>query len=87
MKRYAVEGTIVPNSLNIWYPQRYQESYIYKGELILEAEDFFKDPSLWSNYLYTSKKSAEEGMETLQENNSQGRYWDMSFKIIEIEID
>ena len=86
MKRYAVEGTIVPNSLNIWYPRGYQESYIRKGDFTVNTEGFFKDPALWSNYLYTSKKSAEEGMETLQENNSQGRYWDSSFRIVEIEI-
>ena len=87
MKRYAIEVTHTPSRLNTLYPRGYQESYIRRGELAIEAGDFFKDPALWSKYLYTSKKRAEKGMETLQENNSQGRYWDMSFKIIEIEID
>ena len=86
MKRYAIEKTITPNSRNNWYPLGYQESCIRKGELVLEAEDFFRDPAFWSKYHYTSKKRAERSMKIMQENTSQGRYWDVSFRIVEIEI-
>ena len=86
MKRYAIEVTHTPNSLNIWYPRGYQESYIRKGDFTVNTEGFFKDPALWPKYLYTSKKGAEKGMKIMQGNNSQGRYWDSSFRIVEIEI-
>ena len=89
MKRYAIEATHTPSRLNTLYPRGYQESYIRRGELVIEAGDFFKDPALWSKYLYTSKKRAEKGMKTLRENTLRVRhwYWDISFKIVEVEID
>ena len=55
MKGYFIEVTQTSNSLNDWYPRGHQESYIRKGAFAAKAEDFFKDPAFWSNYLlYTS---------------------------------
>ena len=85
MKRYAVEVTHTPNRLNDMYPQGYQESYIRKGDLVVKSKDFFKAPAFWSRYLYTSKKRAERGMMIMQKN-TQEKYWDSFFRIIEIEI-
>lgn len=84
MKRYAIEVTHTPNSLNDMYPQGYQESYIRKGDFAISTKGFFKAPTLWSNYLYTSKKRAERSMKIMQEN-TQEKYWDSSFRIVEIE--
>ena len=86
MKRYAVEVTHTPNSLNDMFPRGYQESYIRKGDLVVKSTDFFRAPAFWSEYLYTSKKRAERGMKIIQEN-TQEEYWDSSFRVIEIEID
>lgn len=85
MKRYAVEVTHTPNGLNDMYPRGYQESYIRKGELVVKSKDFFKAPAFWSEYLYTSKKRAERGMEIMRKN-TQEVYWDSSFRVVEIEI-
>ena len=86
MKRYAVEVTHTPNSLNDMFLRGYQESYIRKGDLVVKSKDFFRAPAFWSRYLYTSKKRAERGMKIIQEN-TQEEYWDSSFRVIEIEID
>ena len=85
MKRYAVEVTHTPNSLNNICPRGYKESYIRKGDLVVKSKDFFRAPAFWSRYLYTSKKRAERGMKVIQEN-TQEEYWDSSFRIIEIEV-
>lgn len=85
MKRYAVEVTHTPNSLNNMFPRGYKESYIRKGDLVVKSKDFFRAPAFWSRYLYTSKKRAERGMKVIQEN-TQEEYWDSSFRIIEIEV-
>ena len=85
MKRYAVEVTHTPNSLNDMFPRGYQESYIRKGDLVVKSEDFFRAPAFWSRYLYTSKKRAERGMKIIQEN-TQEEYWDSSFRVVEVEI-
>ena len=85
MKRYSIEVTHTPNSLNDMYPQGYQESYILKGDFAVKAKDFFKAPAFWSNYLYTSRKRAERSMKIMQKN-TQERYWDSSFRIVEIEV-
>ena len=84
MKRYAIEVTHTPNRLNDMYPQGYQESYIRKGDFAISTKGFFKAPTLWSNYFYTSKKRAERSMKIMQEN-TQEKYWDSSFRIVEIE--
>ena len=84
MKRYTIEVTHTPNSLNDMYPQGYQESYIRKGDFVVKSKDFFKAPTFWSNYFYTSKKRAERSMKIMQEN-TQEKYWDSSFRIVEIE--
>lgn len=85
MKRYAIEVIHTPNSLNDMYPQGYQESYICKGGFAVKSKDFFKAPAFWSNYLYTSKKRAERSMKIMQ-GNTQEKYWDSSFRIVEVEI-
>ena len=85
MKRYAVEVTHTPNSLNDMFPRGYQESYIRKGDLVVQSKDFFRAPAFWSEYLYTSKKRAERGMKIIQEN-TQEEYWDSSFRVVEVEI-
>ena len=85
MKRYAVEVTHTSNSLNDMFPRGYKESYIRKGDLVVKSKDFFRAPAFWSGYLYTSKKRAERGMKIIQEN-TQEKYWDSSFRIIEIEV-
>ena len=85
MKRYVVEVTHTPNSLNDMFPRGYQESYIRKGDLVVKSKDFFRAPAFWSRYLYTSKKRAERGMKIIQKN-TQEEYWDSSFRIIEIEV-
>ena len=85
MKRYAVEVTHTPNSLNNMFPRGYKESYIRKGDLVVKSKDFFRAPAFWSRYLYTSKKRAERGMKVIQEN-TQEEYWDTSFRIIEVEV-
>ena len=85
MKRYAVEVTHTPNSLNDMFPRGYQESYIRKGDLVVKSKDFFRAPAFWSEYLYTSKKRAERGMKIIQEN-TQEEYWDSSFRVVEVEI-
>ena len=84
-KRYVVEVTRTSKSLNTLYPRGYKESYIRKGDLVLESEDFFKAPAFYSKYCYTSRKRAERGMKTLQKN-TQEEYWDSSFRIVEIEV-
>ena len=92
MKRYAVEVTHTPNSLNDMFPQGYKESYIRKGDLVVKSKDFFRAPAFWSRYLYTSKKRAERGMKIIQENIQKepwtpllNEYCDISFRIVEIE--
>ena len=45
MKRYAVEVTHTPNSLNDMFPQGYKESYIRKGDLVVKSKDFFRAPA------------------------------------------
>ena len=85
MKRYAVEVTHTPNSLNDMFPRGYQESYIRKGDLVVKSKDFFRAPAFWPEYLYTSKKRAERGMKIIQEN-TQEEYWDSSFRVVEVEI-
>ena len=85
MKRYVVEVTHTPNSLNDMFPRGYQESYIRKGDLVVKSKDFFRAPAFWSRYLYTSKKRAERGMKIIQEN-TQEEYWDSSFRVVEVEI-
>ena len=85
MKRYVVEVTHIPNSLNDMFPRGYQESYIRKGDLVVKSKDFFRAPAFWSEYLYTSKKRAERGMKIIQEN-TQEEYWDSSFRVVEVEI-
>ena len=45
MKRYAVEVTHTPNSLNDMFPRGYQESYIRKGDLVVKSKDFFRAPA------------------------------------------
>ena len=84
MKRYAVEVTHTPNRLNDMYPQGYQESYIRKGDLVVKSKAFFDNPTLWSEYFYTSKKRAERSMKIMQEN-TQEKYWSISFRIVEIK--
>ena len=85
MKRYAVEVTHTPNSLNNMFPRGYKESYIRKGDLVVKSKDFFRAPAFWSRYLYTSKKRAERGMKIIQEN-TQEEYWDSSFRVVEVEV-
>ena len=85
MKRYAVEVMHTPNSLNDMFPQGYQESYIRKGDLVVKSKDFFRAPAFWSEYLYTSRKRAERSMKIIQEN-TQEKYWDSSFRVVEVEI-
>ena len=87
MKRYVIEVTLTPNSLNDIYPQGYKESYIRKGRHTIKAITLYKSsiPEFWSEYFYTSKKMAEKGMKIMMKNN-QEKYWDSSFRIIEIEI-
>ena len=85
MKRYVVEVTHTPNSLNDMFPRGYQESYIRKGDLVVKSKDFFRAPAFWSRYLYTSKKRAERGMKVIQEN-TQEEYWDTSFRVVEVEV-
>ena len=85
MKRYAVEVTHTPNSLNNMFPRGYKESYIRKGDLVVKSKDFFRAPAFWSGYLYTSKKRAERGMKIIQEN-TQEEYWDSSFRVVEVEV-
>ena len=85
MKRYVVEVTHTPNSLNDMYPRGYKKSFIRKGDLVVKAEDFYRAPAFWSKYFYTSKKRAERGMKTIQENTEE-EYWDSSFKVVEIEV-
>ena len=85
MKRYVVEVTHTPNSLNDMFPRGYQESYIRKGDLVVKSKDFFRAPAFWSRYLYTSKKRAERGMKIIQEN-TQEKYWDSSFRVVEVEV-
>ena len=85
MKRYVVEVTHTPNSLNDMFPRGYQESYIRKGDLVVKSKDFFRAPAFWSRYLYTSKKRAERGMKIIQEN-TQEEYWDSSFRVVEVEV-
>ena len=85
MKRYVVEVTHTPNSLNNMFPLGYKESYIRKGDLVVKSKDFFRAPAFWSRYLYTSKKRAERGMKIIQEN-TQEEYWDSSFRVVEVEI-
>ena len=67
------------------FPQGYQESYIRKGDLVVKSKDFFRAPAFWSRYLYTSKKRAERGMKIIQEN-TQEKYWDSSFRVVEVEV-
>ena len=85
MKRYAVEVTHRPNSLNNMFPRGDKESYIRKGDLVVKSTDFFRAPAFWSRYLYTSKKRAERGMKVIQEN-TQEEYWDSSFRVVEVEV-
>ena len=85
MKRYVVEVTHTPNSINDMFPRGYKESYIRKGDLVVKSKDFFRAPAFWSRYLYTSKKRAERGMKIIQEN-TQEEYWDSSFRVVEVEV-
>ena len=87
MKRYVIEVTLTPNSLNDIYPQGYKESYIRKGRHTIKAITLYRSsiPEFWSEYFYTSKKMAEKGMKIMMKNN-QEKYWDSSFRFVEIEI-
>ena len=85
MKKYIIEKTLTTKNHNHMYPQGYKASYICKGDHFVWAKAFFDRPTLWSEYLYTSKKRAERSVEIMQEN-TQGKYWDTSFRIIEIEV-
>ena len=85
MKRYVIEVTLTPNSLNDMFPQGYRESYIRKGDLVVKSKDFFRAPAFWSRYLYTSKKRAERSVKIMQEKHPE-KYWDSSFRIVEIEV-
>lgn len=85
MKRYAIELTHTANHLNKLYPQGYQEKWIRKAGHVVKAEDFYKAPAFWSEYLYTSKKRAERSMKTMR-GISPERYWDSSFRVVEVEI-
>ena len=85
MKKYIIEKTLTTKNHSHMYPQGYKASYICKGDHFVWAKAFFDRPTLWSEYLYTSKKRAERSVEIMQEN-TQGKYWDTSFRIIEIEV-
>ena len=85
-KRYVVEVTRTPNSLNYLYPRGYKESYIRKGELVCESKDFFMAPIFWSEYFYTSKRRAKRDMKILQKYAQGEEYWHSSFRVIEVEV-
>ena len=87
MKRYVIEETLTPNSLNDKFPQGYKESYIRKGNYTVKATTFFRSsfPEFWPEYLYTSKELAEKSMKIMMKY-SQEKYWDTSFRIVEVEI-
>ena len=85
MKKYVIEKTLTAIENSYMYYNGHKEAYICKGSHTVAAKAFFKDPALWSEYLYTSKKRAERGMKIIQEN-TQEEYWDTSFRIMEIEV-
>ena len=85
-KRYVVEVTRTPNSLNYLYPRGYKESYISKGKLVCESKDFFMAPAFWSEYCYTSKRRAKRDMKILQKYTQGEEYWDSSFRVVEVEV-
>ena len=85
MKKYAIEKTLTATENSYMYYKGHKESYVCKGHGIVLAEAFFDNPALWSEFLYTSKKKAERSMKIMQENTSR-KYWDVSFRIVEIEI-
>ena len=85
-KRYVVEVTRTPNSLNYLYPRGYKESYIRKGELVCESKVFFMAPAFWSEYFYTSKRRAKRDMKILQKYIQGEEYWDSSFRVVEVEV-
>lgn len=86
MKKYIIEKTLTTKNRSHMYPQGYKASYICKGDHFVWAKAFFDRPTLWSEYLYTSKKRAERSVKIMQETHPE-KYWDTSFRIIEIEAD
>ena len=84
MKKYIIEKTLTTKNRSHMYPQGYKASYICKGDHFVWAKAFFDRPALWSEYLYTSKKRAERSVKTMQEKHPE-KYWDVSFRIVEIE--
>ena len=84
MKKYAIEKTLTATENSYMYYKGHQESYVCKGHGIIMAKVFFDNPTLWSEFLYTSKKRAERSMKIMQEN-TQEKYWGTSFRIVEIE--
>ena len=86
MKKYAIEKTLTATENSYMYLKGHQESYVCKGHGIVLAEAFFDKPTLWPDCLYTSKKRAERNMRIMQENAPR-KYWDVSFRIVEIEAD
>ena len=93
MTKYVIEKTLTAIENSYMYYKGHKESYICKGSHTVAAKAFFKDPALWSEYLYTSKKRAERSMKIIQENIQKecwapafNKYWDVSFRIVEIEI-
>ena len=85
MKKYAIEKTLTATENSYMYRKGHQEPYVCKGHGIVLAEAFFDNPTLWSDFLYTSKKKAERSMKIMQENTSR-KYWNSSFRVIEIEV-
>ena len=84
MKKYAIEKTLTATENSYMYMKGHQESYVCKGHGIVLAKAFFDNPTLWPEFLYTSKKKAERSMKIMQENTPR-KYWDSSFRIVEIK--
>ena len=76
MKKYVIEKTLTD----------IKDGYMHcKGHSIVLAKAFFNNPTLWSEFLYASKKKAERSMKIMQENTSR-KYWDVSFRVVEVEV-
>ena len=84
MKKYAIEKTLTATENSYMYYKGHKESYVCKGNHIVLAKAFFDYSTLWSGHFYTSKKRAERSMKIMQEN-TQEKYWSISFRIVEIE--
>ena len=85
MKKKKKKKTLTDIKDGYMHCKGHKELYICKVNHTIAARTFFKDPTFWSEYLYTSKKRAERGMKIIQEN-TQEEYWDTSFRIMEIEV-